>query len=37
VAEVWAWMSQPDVYGPVALVAVALNVAGWAITSLRGC
>lgn len=35
-AEVWAWMSQPEVCGTVALVAVALNVAGWAITSLHG-
>ncbi len=35
-AEVWAWMSDPEVYGPVALVSVAVNVAALAVASLRG-
>ncbi len=32
---VWAWMSDPEVYGPVALISVAVNVVALAAASLR--
>lgn len=34
-SAVWAWMSDPEVYGPPALISVAVNVAALAVASLR--
>jgi hypothetical protein len=32
---VWAWMSEPEVYGPAALISVAVNMVALAVASRR--